>query len=1099
MKISMLLLMIGTIQIMASPGYAQRTEMSFKMEDVTVKQVLDEIESNSEFYFLYSSKMIDVDRKVSIKVRNDKIDRILADLFQGEDVRHYIVDRQIILSPENLVREEVISKIQQQSEVSGTVTDAQTGEPLPGVNIVVRGTTHGTTTNVNGEYSIEAPGDASLVFSFVGYQQKTVKIGARQVVDVALEQAVTELQEVVAIGYGSQKKSDVTGAISSVSSEDVEKTTSISLEQSLQGRVAGAQVVKQSGKPGGGISVQIRGPGSVLGGTQPLYVVDGFPISSSNDILSSGFSEDENALSFLNPGNIQSIEILKGASATAIYGSRGANGVVLITTKTGREGRTQVQLNVSTGFQQVSKKLDLLNTSQMEWIRQQYEGDAYEPLPEPYAGTDINWQDQVFRQGFTQDYGLSISGGNKKTQFMFSGNFVDQEGIVISSGYQKASANLNLDHSINDYIQIKNNLVASRSQWDGVYTDSWHGGSDGSILQTALSMPPYFPKEDESGNLMFYQDFPVYDIERRLFRNPIAIAEGLENNKVYDRFMDNLSLNLQVTDNLVFKTTAGIDYANVGIDLLEGTKYRIYAKDERIRARKVNRKRINWVNENTLTYTNTFNEVHDLTLLGGFTQQSETYETSSLEGLGFPNDKLETYAMNLAEERFIDSYKQKWDLLSWLGRINYSFDDKYLITASVRADGSSKFGKNSKWGVFPSAALAWRVIQEDFMQQQDFMSNLKFRVSYGVTGNQEIGTYRSIRRLGSETVAWNNQMVPAIYLADLPYEDLTWEETKQFNVGVDMGFLKNNRISLEVNYFKKATEDMLINLPQPMVTGVASLTRNAGSLENTGWEFAVRSNNLTGEFKWVTSANLSTLNNEITDLAGLEEYTMTSYVALTPGQPLGALYGYKTDGLWQMSEQAEAESYGYQPGDLKFVDLNDDGEITPADKTFIGSPFPDIQWGLTNTFAYKGFELSVFLRGQHGNEVFFPERALNGLYTNGFEKVMDAWRPDNQDTNIPRWEETIKHEPHTRNVRDASFVRLQNIRLAYTLPSGLVSWLQDGTQIYLNVDNLHVWTDYPGFDPEVNTAGSNSNAVYGFDDLSYPKARTLTLGVRAKF
>ena len=1094
--------------LFASNGDPQKPDIKEVFIDLNVKaervdHVLNLIEKQTQFSFVYTSKELDTSKRVSINVKNASVSDVLVELSRQAKIKFKQINKNISIQRLD-EKEEGLGYIKASFApvtVTGKVTDASTGIGLPGVTVIVKGTGNGTITDVEGKYAISVDENNVLVFSFVGYVSKEVLVGNQSVINVQLEEDVKSLEEVVVVGYGTQRKSDLTGAVSSISSEAIKEMPTTSIEQVIQGRSAGVQVTQQSGVPGGGLSIKIRGAGSVQGGNEPLYVIDGFPVYSSNDNFNSVYSEQVNALSFLNPNDIASIEILKDASATAIYGSRGANGVVIITTKRGMEGKTNVEFQISQGIQNVSKKIDVLSTTQMEELRRRYEesiGETFTPLPEPYASTNTDWQDLIFQTGLLQDYQLSLSGGTKKTRFMFSGNLVDQEGIVISSGFKRGAIRLNLDHTFNERLSISNNLTASRTYYDGVFTGANGSGDNGSILQSALMLPPFFAPYDEEGGFATYDDFPLYALERMFSRNGLAIAEGVVNDKKFDRFLNNTALNYEIMDGLTLKISGGIDYSNRRNDFHTKSFYAVHSRDSRIEASVGTILSEGWINENTLTYSKSLNDKHNLQVLAGFTQQGETITANSITTYGYPNDALGTNALQLAEEIFLNSNKRKWDMLSYLGRVNYSFDRKYLLTASIRTDGSSKFGANSKWGTFPSVALGWRVIEEDFLKDSRTLSNLKLRASYGITGNQEIGSYRSLRRLASGTVAFDGEIVPSIFLADIPDEGLSWEKTKQANIGMDIGFLQE-RISLTFDAFQKTTEDLLLDLPQPLTSGISVITRNVGSLQNSGIEVAVTSRNLVGEFQWTTSANFSTLKNEVLDLNGLENYELGPSVVLTEGLPLGAFYGFQTDGLWQLSEGDEAAEFGALPGDVKYVDRNNDGEITPADRTYLGSPFPNTIWGFTNNFSYKGFDLSIFLRGQHGNKVYNrSSNFLENLYTNSYAETFNGWSEDNQDSDFPRPTQALVTRVTDRNIEDASFIRLQNIKLGYRFRVDNVQWIEQA-HLFVSGQNLFTRTNYRGYDPEVNSFGQNSNAVFAVDQFSYPKARTFTLGARVNF
>ena len=714
MRLSVLLILIASIQVIAEPGYSQNARLSFKMEDVTVKEVLEKIELNSEFYFLYSSKMIDVNRKVNIQARNDKIKPILASLFKDNNVEYHIIDRQIILSPSGLMKSEVVEKIkqqQQQIEVSGTVRDAQSGDPLPGVNIVIEGTTQGTTTDMDGNYTIETPPDATLLFSFVGYQQKSVKVQGREEIDVSLRQSVTELEEVVAIGYGTQRKSDLTGAVASVSSEELTKMATTSSAEALQGQVAGVSVTRESGMPGSSTSINIRGIGTT-NNTSPLYVVDGLPTDN---------------IDYLNPEDIQSMEILKDASATAIYGSRGANGVILITTKEGEEGVLEFNFKAYYGLERLENKPNMLNAQQYATLSNTaYENAGEDPIYSNPGNLDYNtnWYDKVSRLGTVQNYNLSVSGGKEQLTSFLSANYYSREGIIKTTDFERLSLNQKSQIQITDFFNIE-------TVFRGVFGTN-HSINPTTIFLSSLIAPPDVPIIDPETD--YYTG-----ISKIRLANPMGrLARNNSESKRND-LIGNVKANLSITDNLEFQSKFGLNYrTHLNSNFIPSYFETADISSTLNEVSRFTSKMTDWTWDNTLTYDNTFNEVHDLTVMGTVSAREFFYENINASKQNVPIEQERFWYLGAATENpQTNGDANSLSMLSYLGRINYSFDNRYLLTLSLRADGSSRFLSDNKWGIFPSGAFAWKISEEDFFNFE-MISNAKLRLGYGAVGNKNI-------------------------------------------------------------------------------------------------------------------------------------------------------------------------------------------------------------------------------------------------------------------------------------------------------------------------------------------------------------------------
>ena len=979
--------------------------------------------------------------------------------------------------------------------IAGAVTDLSTGESLPGVNIVAKGTTIGTVTDIDGNYRLTVPDDAeTLVFSSVGYVTQEIAINGRSEISLAMNPDIQSLSEVVVIGYGAVEKRDLTGSVSSVSAEEINALPITRPEQALQGRAPGVQVTQTDASPGGNVRIRIRGGNSLQAGNDPLYVIDGFAGAGN--------------LSSLNPNDIESIEVLKDASATAIYGARGANGVVLVTTKRGKAGQNTISFDASYSVQEIRKKIDMLNGTQFaELVNEARTNDGLEPYyPDPQAlGEGTDWQDEIYRGGKLADYQLAFSGGNDKLRYALTGNRLNQEGVIKNSSFERSSVRVNLDADLSDKLKIGNSLAVSRvlDSRVGVNT-ARQPNSDGVVIQ-ALMFQPTRPVFDNEGNYSISE--PFFDP----LSNPVAkTLEPIRDDRT-TRALGNFFAEYALTEHLALKITGGADL--------------LYNKDNYYEPRTTfagaganGISRVNtfvstlWQNENTLSYTNTFNEKHAINAVVGFTQQGFDAELLNTRSEGFVNDNLAFNSMQTASNtQPTVTGANTWDLQSYLARINYILSDKYLFTLTARADGSSKFGKNNKWGFFPSGAFAWRLSDETFIQNMGVFDDLKLRLSYGVTGNQEIGSFRSLAELRSgANYILGEELTIGLLPSNVANPDLKWEQTSQLDIGLDMGFW-NNRITVVTDFYYKKTTDLLYNVELPRYTGYRSSLQNLGSLQNQGFELGIHSNNLVGELSWESDVNFSMNRNKVLNLGPDEELlTQGSFIPdqatvgiIKIGQPIGLFYGYVTDGLFQIEDDiANSPQPDAQPGDQKYLDINEDGIFNTDDRTVIGDPNPDFIFGLNNDFGYKNFRLNLFIQGVSGGDLLNVNRSTievpNGTVNNA-ATVIDRWTPSNTDASIPRATGSQSRRLKDSWIEDGSYLRVKNISLSYDLPQTLLQRINvQQASITVSGQNLLTLTDYSGFDPEVNSLGSN-NTVLGVDFGSYPNVKTYTLGLRVSF
>lgn len=1006
--------------------------------------------------------------------------------------------------------------------VSGKVSD-ENGMGIPGVNVVVKGTSMGTVTNTDGIYQLQVENEnAILVFSSIGYAAQEIAVGNRKTIDVSLQPDITQLSEIVVVGYGTQRREDLTGAIASVSGEDLKKVFITTPDQAMQGRVAGVQVRTTSHEPGGGISVQIRGTSSLSASSQPLYVIDGFPISNDfESVAAEKGASTPNQLNSIDPSNIESIEILKDASATAIYGSRATNGVVLITTKRGKSGLAQVDYSTSVSFQKVSKKFDLLNAT--EWANLVNEANDLNGQPHTFSdqqiaemGVGTDWQDLIYRTAVTQRHMLSVSGGNEGIRYMVSGNITDQEGVIIESGLRRYSGNVNLDANVSKRLTLGTSLMVSHTENQRTLNDTKSYSNEPSmVVGIFYARPNVTPYNDDGTIRKNNSGFPGGNGED----TPLWMAKYYKRDAKTIRMVGSMFANYEILDGLNFKTRIGLDYSEFGNNTYYPIGSRI-AGSTGGQATRTTQQLVNFLNENTLEFKRTFSGKHQLTALVGYTSQNEMNETTTASAFGFPSDFYGYRNLGIASApQPSTSYQSKWVLLSYLGRVNYILNDKYLFTATARYDGSSKFGKNNKYGFFPSGAVAWRLSEEDFIKNLGVFDQLKLRLGYGLTGNERIGLYKSISTIAaynnfSNGYGFNGQQTPVAWPGNIANPDLSWEKAEDINLGLDMGFLQN-RLRVTLDIYKKKTTDLLMNTPLPRESGYASVLQNVGAIENKGFEIGLNTVNTTGALGWTTNLNFSINRNVVLDLGGADFYFTgwtgggnnghngTNIVRIAPGEPVGAFYGAIYEGIY--NDQAEIDAAGHQPnnrpGSERYKDLNNDGVFTEADDTYIGDPNPDYIFGFNNDFTWKQFTLNVFMYGEIGQEVanFAVGNKLGGS-TNLLRSNREArWTPENPNGTTPAANQSHASIISTRNVVDGSFVRIRNISLSYNLPAAKLNlkWLRS-LQLSVAADNPFLFTDYEGYDPEVNSYG-NQNDVKGVDRFSYPSMKGYRLGLNVGF
>ncbi|MGX5819593.1 SusC/RagA family TonB-linked outer membrane protein [Chitinophaga lutea] len=985
------------------------------------------------------------------------------------------------------------------STLSGQVVDRQTREPLPGAAIHIKGTTHRVVADEHGKFNFVTGQKFPYILnvSFIGYQALETTISGSPAV-IGLAQANTTLNDVVVVGYGTQKKSDLTGSVASVPPRALQQPVS-SFEKALQGTVAGVQVTQSSGQPGSGVSIRIRGSNSITGGNEPLYVIDGFPIYNNNSYADAGVTAGPsiNALASLNTADIESIDVLKDASATAIYGSRGANGVVIITTRKGRAGRNEVSYNGYYGVQQVSGKVGVL-TDAKEWARIKNEARVNAGKAPYYteqqiaalpAGTD--WQDAAFQTAPLQDHQLSIAGGDEKTRYALSGGYFKQEGVLKHTGFERYSARLNLDRTLNPRFKAGASLTLSQTKADV---------ANFNVVRSLLLMPPVVPVYDESGKYTYQSAFETP------LGNPVATLEQEVNKTTTLRALGNAYGEYRLLEGLSARVSIGVDaISNKQDRFIPSSLYQGANSTANSVATIGNRVTTTWLNENTLTYTRKLGARHSLNAVAGFTQQAFRTENTTAGAEGFVTDLLSYHDLGSgAIFSRPGSSSSTWALQSFLARVNYTYDERFLLTVTGRADGSSRFGAHNKWGYFPSAALGWNINREKFFHARA-IDHLKFRVSAGLTGNQEIGQFQSLATLANVLYYFGNNLVVGFAPNRIGNPDLSWEKTAQYDAGFDASLLKG-RINVTLDAYYKRTSNLLLNVPIPYTTGQTTALQNYGTVSNKGIELSLNTDNIRGPFTWSSGLVLSVNRNEVLTLGGGADYVISGPSIAKVGEPLGSFFGFKTDGIFQTGDDiAKLPVYltKNKPGDQRYVDVDGDGKITESgDRTIIGNAQPKLIGGLTNTVAWKGWELSVLLQGSYGNKVFNQNKQqleiLSGQQ-NVAVSALERWRTDHSGNTVPRPFEDPAAVNSDRFVEDASYLRLKNLTLSYSLPRAALEAIRlNRVKVFFTAQNLHTWTRYSGYDPEINR-NEQTTLTQGIDNSVYPNAKTFTGGLSVTF
>jgi TonB-linked SusC/RagA family outer membrane protein len=1018
-------------------------------------------------------------------------------------------------------------------KVTGLVKDNM-GQTLPGVNIRVKDSKSGTVTDATGKYSVSASKDATLVFSYIGYVTQEQKVSGQSTVNVTLDSQQSGLDEVVVVGYGTSKKKDLTGSVGEVSMKDLQKAPVLSITDALAGRVAGVQVNSTDGQPGAAVNIVIRGANSITQDNSPLYVIDGFPVEGFN-------------LNTFNPQDIQSIEILKDASSTAIYGARGANGVVIITTKKGLVGPPQIDFSTTQAISnniKTMKLMDAYNFLEYNLERDGTAGSAANPTPtylyltEPnktladyqnYPAT--NWQAPFFKQGSLRNYSLAIRGGTAQTLYSVSGSIDNEDGTIIATGYDRYQGRVTLDQTINDQLKVGINANYAHMLQYGNGTSSSTNSATTNVLYSVWGYSPLATfSDDEAVD-------PSTNTSNDYKFNPVENQSNLLRDNYTNNLNVNVYLNYNITPDLVLRVTGVLNNNVVENDVFNnsstyyGSPLTNPGITNGVNGSTVTSKVNDWANENTLTYTKTFNQVHNFGALVGFTEQGET---SNIRGFGANFLPDESLGINGLDEGTLSPSATRasgslWNAASFLGRVNYNYKSIYYLTGTFRADGSSKFAPQNHWSYFPSGAFAWRFTEEDFWKNKNILSDGKLRLSYGLTGNNRVGDFSYLSTSSvqpGQSYVFNNTYVPSIIPLTLGNPDLKWETTAQYDAGLDLSFL-NSRINLTTDVYRKTTSNLLLNATLPASSGYASAYENIGSVRNQGLEIAINTVNIDRKnFKWSSGFNISFNQSKVLALANNQESLTTAiawdnnwssipaYIAKV-GQPLGLMYGYVYNGIYQYSDFNKTATGGYilkdnvptngntrssiQPGDIKYKDLNGDGVVNASDYTVIGHSLPIATGGFTNNFTYKNFDLNVFFQYSYGNDIqnasnmVFDGNALNKSFLEQFDTYSNHWTPTNTSSPNYRVNGYYGGGYSSRTIEDGSYLRLKTVSLGYNVPKEWLDRLKvKSARIFVSGQNLWTWTKYTGLDPEVSTY--NSVLTGGFDYSAYPRPRTIALG-----
>ena len=1128
MRITFLLLVTIFVQL-SFASHAQN--LTLDQGNTSLLKAIQEIQRQSKYQFLYTDEMLEGTHSVNLSFKSATLQEVLTSCFAGQPLNYVIKDNTVILR-RNAVEIKTMSAPQQ--TIRGKVLDNK-GQPLTGVTVKIKGAVGGTLTDPNGNYTIVvSDGSAVLVFSFIGFESQEITTGSQSIVNVVLLESIKTLENVVVIGYGTQKRGDINGAVSSISAREIQNVPQTSIDQILQGKAAGLTITQNSGAPGSSTSVHIRGITSLSGSNEPLYVIDGVPVSGDATNASTSHTSplqsnnnDQTAVSplaLINPSDIESVDVLKDASAAAIYGSRASNGVIIITTKRGKNSSAKITYDGWVGFQQPAKYLKMMDLKQYANLQNSL-GVIYGALRPEFAdpsllGEGTDWQREIFRTAMMQSHQISVSGGKDGTNYYLSGGYLNQDGMVIGSGFDRYSFRSNINSQVKNWFNVGMTLSASRTNENVVLNDN------NGIIYNALLNAPDIAVYNADGS---YAGPTANQVGGTI--NPVAQALSITNNLIRNKINGNIYADIRFLKDLTLRSELGGDFNFTDNRLFNPT----YAWGQFVNTTaslsELSTQNTFWDWKEYLTYSHTFNSKHSLTALLGHEVQEYTYRGVSAYRQKFFSNDIQTLNLGDAATARNDEFKGSGALESAYARGIYTYDGKYSITATIRTDKSSNFTPDNNTGYFPSFAASWRISDEPFMTKiKAVANNIKLRVGYGQVGNQDVGGYL----YGSSLTPTTTGLGTGFFFNQIPNPNLTWQTSIQTDFGIDASFL-SNRIDLTFDWYNKTSKNFLFQQPLPAyligdanyLGGINPPTINGGNLKNSGFEFTIRSQNIAGKnFKWNSTLIFSHYTNKVVSLANnsgpligevVNGFLHLPVTRTTVGSAIGEFYGYKVAGIFQTDAQlrnapvqfgrpVEASQSGTWLGDVQYQDLNKDGKIDENDQTSIGNPNPKFTYGFTNNFSYKAFDLSVFLNGSYGAKILnVLNRTIGGmssLYQNQLASVSNFWTPTNSGSNIPAPKGGTDNPNlaiSDRYIESGSFLRIQNVSLGYNLPARLIQHISlSRLRIYSSVQNLYTFTPYKGYDPEIGSA--NQNVFLTNIDLGrYPIPRTITFGVNAEF
>ncbi len=1132
MKLMCVFLLFAIFQVNAE-GYSQTVDL--KVTSASLKEVITEIQKQTKYNFMVSSEILKSAKPITLNLKKENISKALDKALEGQNL-YYLIQGKTVVVKAN--KSNTSLDVVQLFTISGTILD-QRGSPLRGVSVVQKNTNKTTVSDEKGKFSLAVDnGNSVIVFSFLGFQKEEVSVSGRKTINIILKDQINQLDETVVIGYGTQTKKDLTGSVGTVKVEELTLAPTINFMDAMAGRVAGVQIKTGDGQPGELPNVIIRGPGSLTQDPSPLYVIDGFPLE---DFHSSSINNDD----------IESISVLKDASATAIYGARAANGVIVIETKKGKAGKTVVTVNTNTGFQQIRKTVDVMDA--YEFVKYQ---DELRPevakfryfqngkTLDSYKGAPAaDWQDKVFREGFFNSLNIAARGGDVKTQFALSGSLNTQDGIVINTGTERKQARLALNHSLSSKIKFGVTTNFSNTKNYGVQTalptTDFPSSPSNYLFYSAWGYRPVSGRDDLDLTLDDVDDVSNPDDPNTRRVNPVALAKNSYQHATINANSINAHLTYTFNRSLFFKTTVNTAKTTRLYENFYNSKtprgLPIPQNNRGVQADLTNMETDVWSNENTLNYNKLFIKKHKVDALVGFSSQKTKSNLYGILVQDIPNEELGMSGIEEGTEYDSKSARSDFTMASFFGRLNYSYLSKYYFTATFRADGTSKFAPQNRWAYFPSAAVSWNIKEESFLKNVSFISNSKLRASVGLTGNNRVSEFGYLPSYSLPMYAaysfGNGIPSKGIVPNELGNDGLKWEKSEQIDLGYDLG-LFNNKIELTVDLYKKTTRDLILRADLPLILGYQSVYQNIGELENKGLEISLTTANYkVGDFSWNSNFNISFNRNKILALARNQE-RMTNNILFNAnynehlfiskiGEPAGQFFGYEWLGNYQYADFDEVATDQYvlkagvpyygndksfiKPGDIKYADLNGDGYVNDMDRTVIGNPQPKHIGGFTNNFTYKNFDLSVFLQWVYGNKIYNANRLVlegNGLGVtdlNQYATYVDRWTPENQNNKLFRtWGQGPMGFHSTRVVEDGSFLRLKTVSLGYRfLPKVINKLYLADLRLFVSGQNLLTWTNYSGFDPEV--AVRNTVLTSGLDYSAYPQAKTFVFGINAKF